>query len=362
MRLALDEAAERDPDFLRVLESAVRRVTAQHRTSGTVTATTGTGVAVGGNMDTRAADGSVAVGFLAGNVTIGIPSAARPAPQPTAPAVSQDPRHASDTAVTATHGGTAIGHADIAYVREPERPRRARALLAAALLVVAGGATAAALLTLHRPSSRDSQGQSSPNVAAPTSSSSASPSPATTPSAAPHTSGLPLHVPGPGPVPIDPVRATTAAPPPIHHQYVTFTVGSTVRLKNVYTHECVAAGDGTFAGAGTCGSDDTYAWTLRPSVGSTFEVVNPASNNCLMAPSMNDYMVLVGSCDEQYGPQGYPHWRVKSATAKGQTLQNTETGHCLEIAQPYSGGEYQPMVTSCDSGRSDQLWQSDGTT
>lgn len=61
------------------------------------------------------------------------------------------------------------------------------------------------------------------------------------------------------------------------------------------------------------------------------------------------------------GGTGYAQWRVGTSTSSGQTLKNTDTGHCLVIASPPYGGAEQVMVTTCDSGQAQQLWGDGGT-
>ncbi|WP_405692415.1 RICIN domain-containing protein [Streptomyces sp. NBC_00057] len=114
-------------------------------------------------------------------------------------------------------------------------------------------------------------------------------------------------------------------------------------------------GDGSvYPGFGTCSSSDAYTWTFRSSGGDTFKLVNRASGYCLSAPNNNDYRALLGACNG-YGGTGNVHWRIGSTTAAGQTLKNTETGHCLEIASTSFGSE-QVMVTTCNSDQPQQLW------
>ncbi|MFF7602109.1 hypothetical protein [Streptomyces mirabilis] len=48
-------------------------------------------------------------------------------------------------------------------------------------------------------------------------------------------------------------------------------------------------------------------------------------------------------------------------TAAGQTLKNTKTGHCLEIASPAYGGGKQVMVATCNSDEPQQLWNNGAT-
>jgi hypothetical protein len=51
-------------------------------------------------------------------------------------------------------------------------------------------------------------------------------------------------------------------------------------------------------------------------------------------------------------------WHIGSTTAAGQTLKNSATGWCLEIAsQPYYP-QAQVMVTTCNSNERQQLWKS----
>lgn len=132
--------------------------------------------------------------------------------------------------------------------------------------------------------------------------------------------------------------------------------GSVAGLRNTSTGQCVS-GDASsvYPGYGTCGSSDAYAWTLRSSGGDTIELINGAGGKCLSAPFNNDYAAQLEACGG-VGGTGYIHWRVGNSTASGQTLKNTETGHCLEIASPPYGGAKQVMVTTCDSGRAQQLW------
>ncbi|MET7723076.1 RICIN domain-containing protein [Streptomyces mirabilis] len=131
------------------------------------------------------------------------------------------------------------------------------------------------------------------------------------------------------------------------------------RLRNVSANQC-ASGDGSVhPGFGTCDSSDAYAWTLRSAGGGTFELVNRASGNCLSAPFNNNYRAGLEACGG--GGTGYVVWRIGSSTAAGQTLKNTETGHCLEIASPAYGGGKQVMAATCNSDEPQQLWNNGGT-
>jgi hypothetical protein len=132
------------------------------------------------------------------------------------------------------------------------------------------------------------------------------------------------------------------------------------RLRNVSADQC-ASGDGSvYPGFGACDSSDAYAWTLRSSGGGTFELVNRASGNCLSAPFNNNYAAGLEACGG-VGGTGYVVWRIGSTTAAGQTLKNTRTGHCLEIASPAYGGGKQVMVATCNSDEPQQLWNNGGT-
>jgi len=70
--LALQDAAEDDPEFGAAVEDLVRQLQDAHRASGSVSAADG-GVAVGGDVKTTARDHGVAVGILHGNLNIGNP-------------------------------------------------------------------------------------------------------------------------------------------------------------------------------------------------------------------------------------------------------------------------------------------------
>ena len=149
------------------------------------------------------------------------------------------------------------------------------------------------------------------------------------------------------------------SPPAADSEATTLSPGSVSSLRNVSTDQCVSGDGSVYPGSGTCSSSDAYAWTLRSSGDSTFELVNRASGKCLSAPYNNDYAAGLEACGG-VGGTGYVHWRFGSSTPAGQTLKNTETGHCLEIASPAYGGGRQVMVTTCDSGRAEQLWKNGG--
>jgi hypothetical protein len=72
--LALEDAAEDDPDFGTALEELVRQLQEAERRSGPVTATAG-GVAIGGNVSVHAEGGSFAAGVVSGDVSFGNPPA-----------------------------------------------------------------------------------------------------------------------------------------------------------------------------------------------------------------------------------------------------------------------------------------------
>ncbi|MEV5850338.1 ricin-type beta-trefoil lectin domain protein [Streptomyces sp. NPDC051985] len=125
------------------------------------------------------------------------------------------------------------------------------------------------------------------------------------------------------------------------------------------TSQCVSGDASTYPAFGKCGSSDAYAWTLRSSGGNTFELINRASGKCLSAPFGNDYPAQLETCGG-VGGTGHIQWQVGSSTAAGQTLKNTDTDRCLEIASPSYGGGNQVMVTTCDSGQAQQLWRDGG--
>ncbi|MGP9019926.1 protein kinase domain-containing protein [Streptomyces sp. BR1] len=137
----------------------------------------------------------------------------------------------------------------------------------------------------------------------------------------------------------------------------TFSPGTTARLQNAQTHQCVSGDGSVYPGYGSCSASYADTWTLRSTGSGTFQLVNRASGNCLSAPNVNDYTAQLSSCNGGYGGTGYVHWRVGTTASGGQTLENTETGHCLEIAAPPYGGTPGPMVTTCDSDQSQQLWR-----
>ncbi|MFG2143993.1 protein kinase [Streptomyces sp. NPDC048696] len=149
--------------------------------------------------------------------------------------------------------------------------------------------------------------------------------------------------------PADPPSSTTR-----------FSPGSTARLQNAQTHQCVSGDGNVYPGYGSCSAGYADSWTLRSTGSGTFQLVNRASGNCLTAPNVNDYTAQMSSCTAGFGGTGYLHWRIGTTTSGGQTLENTETGHCLEIAAPAYGGPPGPMVTTCDSDQSQQLWRNGG--
>jgi hypothetical protein len=67
----------------------------------------------------------------------------------------------------------------------------------------------------------------------------------------------------------------------------------------------------------------------------------------------------MGYCGSEYS--GSPYWLIRNTTAEGQTLENTDTKHCLEINKPTYGSEA-PMVTTCNSADPRQLWRNHSTT
>ncbi|MEV1067320.1 ricin-type beta-trefoil lectin domain protein [Streptomyces sp. NPDC050263] len=141
----------------------------------------------------------------------------------------------------------------------------------------------------------------------------------------------------------------------------TLSPTSASTLRNASNDQCVFGNEGdVYPGFGACGSSDVYTWTLRSTGGSTFELVNHASGKCLSAPFNNDYAAQIEACDSP-GGTGYVQWQFGATASTGKTLKNTTTGHCLEIATPAFGGAKQVMVTTCDSGESEQLWRAGGT-
>ncbi|WP_416982745.1 RICIN domain-containing protein [Streptomyces sp. T028] len=162
--------------------------------------------------------------------------------------------------------------------------------------------------------------------------------------------------------PAQPGAGTTpeaGTPPSPESKSDALSPGSTASLRNVSTNQCVSGDASIYPSFGTCSSSDAYAWTLRSSGGNTFELVNHASGKCLSAPFNNDYTTQLETCGAA-GGTGYIQWHVANSTAAGQTLKNTDTGRCLEIASPSYGGAKQVMVTTCDSGEAQQLWRDGG--
>lgn len=267
-----------------------------------------------------------------------------------APGDSQAPH------ITASNGGLAVGHADqVAYVRA----RRLRVLLVVLPVVVVGGT----IMAVIRPHSSPSSGLERPSQSP---SFSESPSPSGSSSAARSPSGPAARAPGSTPTGPQPVQTgaggTPAAkpPPPAKPKATTLSPGSVSRLRNVSTDQCVSGDGSVYPGFGPCSSSDAYAWTLLSSGGDTFKMVNRASGECLSAPYSDNYAAGLGSCSG-FGGTGYVQWRIGSTTAAGQTLKNTETGQCLEIAPPPYGGGKQVKVTTCNSDRPEQLWRNGGT-
>ena len=70
--LALEDAADDDPEFGATVQDLVRRLQEAERTGSSVSAAGG-GLAVGGNMDVHAEGGSFAAGVVSGNVSFGNP-------------------------------------------------------------------------------------------------------------------------------------------------------------------------------------------------------------------------------------------------------------------------------------------------
>jgi len=70
--LALEDAADDDPDFGTALEDLVRQLQEAERTAGSVAAAD-RGVAIGGNVSARADGGSFAAGVVTGDVHFGNP-------------------------------------------------------------------------------------------------------------------------------------------------------------------------------------------------------------------------------------------------------------------------------------------------
>ncbi|MET8453933.1 RICIN domain-containing protein [Streptomyces sp. NPDC005209] len=258
--------------------------------------------------------------------------------------------------ITASHGGVAVGHADqVTYIRK-QRARRLRLLVVP--VVVAGGTIT--VITLVPDSS-----PSGPERSFPAPSVSASTLPSGSPSAARSPSRPAARASGNAAAVTQPVQTGAgnppeAAPPPsAESEATTLSPGSVSRLRNVSTGQCVSSGDGTVnPGLGTCSSSDAYLWTLRSS-GSTFELVNRASGNCLSEPFYGNAAVLE-NCSG-IGGTGHVEWRIGSNTAGGQTLKNTESGRCLEIDSPPDGGGEQLMLTTCNSDQPQQRWKNGGT-
>ncbi|MFI7296984.1 RICIN domain-containing protein [Streptomyces sp. NPDC050121] len=287
------------------------------------------------------------------------------------------PRITAHTAVTASRGGVAIGHAENVAITESVagRDRRVRRLrMVIVPVVVVGGTITAIVLLPGLPDS--SPGSSGPERTLPTpslsASTSASPSPS--PSGSPPATRSPSAPAAAGssgsakPV-VQPVQTRTnprsntgstpdaGTPPPAKSESAALSPGSVSTLRNASNDQCVYGTDGdVYPGFGTCSSSDAYTWTLRSTGGGTFELVNRASGKCLSAPFNNDYTTQLEACDAP-GGTGYVKWSLGTSTSAGRLLKNTATGHCLEIAAPPFGGTKQVMVTTCNSTRREQLWK-----
>ncbi|MGW7256612.1 RICIN domain-containing protein [Streptomyces sp. NPDC054834] len=259
----------------------------------------------------------------------------------------------------------AVGHAEqVTYIRK-QRARRWRLLVVP--VVVAGGTITAIILP-------PDSSPSGPKRSSPAPSSSVSPSPSRPSSATgspsaqaqAKASASAARASGSAKAVAQPVRTGTAdtpetgPPPSTESGDTTLSPGSVSRLRNVSADQCVSGDGSVYPDSGTCTSSDAYTWTLRPSSGGTFELVNRASGKCLSAPFDNNYETQLEACGG-VGGTGYQHWRIGSTTAAGKTLKNTETGHCLEIASPAYGGAKQVMVTTCNSDEPQQLWKDGGT-
>ncbi|MFG2191413.1 ricin-type beta-trefoil lectin domain protein [Streptomyces sp. NPDC048639] len=139
------------------------------------------------------------------------------------------------------------------------------------------------------------------------------------------------------------------------------SVGDDSRLQNAGTQHCVPGGGSVYPAYGSCSASDAYVWTFRSTGDDTFKPVNRASEKCLAASYNNDYAAGLEPCSGIDGT-GYVHWRVGKTTAAGETLKNTETGHCLLLDTPAYGGSEQVMVTTCDSDQPRQLWKGSGSS
>ncbi|MGP3954049.1 RICIN domain-containing protein [Streptomyces sp. 7N604] len=161
----------------------------------------------------------------------------------------------------------------------------------------------------------------------------------------------------PGGVPeVRPPSAPADPSAPLKSPPSTFSVGDDSRIQNADTHQCVSGDASVYPAYGTCSASEAYAWTFRSTGDGTFKLVNQASGNCLSAPYNNNYAAGLESCSGGPGGTGYVHWRVGQTKADGQTVKNTETGHCLAMGSPPYGGSKQVMVTTCNSDRPQQLW------
>lgn len=266
--------------------------------------------------------------------------------------------------VTASHGAVAVGHADhVTYIRK-QRARRLR-MLVVPVVVVGGTITA---ITLAPDSPPSSPGRSSPAPWFSATRSPCGPPSATgSPSATASPSAPIVRASGSAAAVDQPERTGAAAmpeagaPPSAKSGATKLSPDSVSRLRNVSTNQCASDDGSVYADFGTCDSSDAYAWTLRSSGGDTFELVNRASGKCLSAPFGNNYRAGLETCGG-VGGTGNVAWRIGSSTGAGQTLKNTNTGNCLEIASPAYGGGKQVMVATCNSDEPQQLWNNGGTT
>ncbi len=137
--------------------------------------------------------------------------------------------------------------------------------------------------------------------------------------------------------------------------------GSVSRLRNVSADQC-ASGDGS-----------VYPWLRGLRLRRCLRMdVALLRRRHLRVGQPREWKLSVGALQRAddaagleacggVGGTGYVVWRIGSTTAAGQTLKNTRTGHCLEIASPAYGGGKQVMVATGNSDEPQQLWNNGGT-
>ncbi|MCT9082588.1 serine/threonine-protein kinase [Streptomyces fulvoviolaceus] len=113
------------------------------------------------------------------------------------------------------------------------------------------------------------------------------------------------------------------------------------RLKNAADGQCLVMSDYSGPVLGGCSDSPASSWAYKSLSGSTFQVVNEHTGQCLSGTTAS-YNITSAACDRSTEQS----WR----TGSGGTLQNMYSSRCLDESAGW------PVTSTCASGTASQRW------